>query len=85
MRWLALLSIIATFLVSVSVAQEGEGEPEVLPEEVIAPPAAWTEDWGGNPPPWFEDPMQVDCAVAPEWCGSESVQAAQNASAGDEA
>ncbi|MFA5943718.1 MAG: hypothetical protein WC876_04540 [Candidatus Thermoplasmatota archaeon] len=40
-----------------------QGEPEILANETMAPPASWDDvvPWGGLAPPWFEDPESVDC------------------------
>lgn len=61
LRVMVVLSIL--LVVSVASAEEQMGEPEVVPGEVVAPEAAWDDPdpWGGNPPPWFEDPSTVDC------------------------
>lgn len=56
------------------------GEPEILPEEVQAPPADWDDPvpWNGNPPPWFEDPATVNCGQS-QGCWD----ALENKTAGD--
>lgn len=40
---------------------QGAGEAEILPEEVLAPAVSSADGWGGDPPPWYEDPRSVDC------------------------
>lgn len=59
------------------------GDPVVYPGEVVAAASEWddAEPWGGNPPPWFEDPASVNCEVADKWCESEEYQQAVNESA----
>lgn len=66
----SLAAICILFLAAASAtggsAQQSlgdEGEPEVTEGEVIAPASDWDDavPWGGNPPPWFEDPASVEC------------------------
>lgn len=57
-----ILMALAGFLLGTAAAQEeGSGDPGI----VFTEPVAWNdpEPWGGNPPPWFEDPATVDCGA----------------------
>jgi hypothetical protein len=70
-----IIAVSVAFLLGTSVGAqaprepEGEaladGEPEILPEEVVAPATDWSKGWGGQAPPWYEDPRTIECGGRP--------------------
>lgn len=61
-RIIILIGVTA-FLIGTAAAQEGGDQPQEPTGIIFNEPVAWNdpEPWGGNPPPWFEDPGTVDC------------------------
>lgn len=49
---------------------QGDNDPTIHAYEVQASSVSWDDalPWGGNPPPWYEDPDSVNCKAAPSWC-----------------
>lgn len=62
MRRLAII-LCASLLLGTGAAQEGGDPPQEPTGIIFTEPVSWNDPdpWGGNPPPWFEDPSTVDC------------------------
>lgn len=65
-------------------AENGGGEAEITAEEVVEQASDWDDPvpWGGNPPPWFEDPASVDCGGRDACEQAVAARAASSSSSG---